>query len=246
MLNESRVEWPDHTGHCKKLYNCNHYRGCSHDCVYCYARKMSQRYRPSKWCEASPVRDAVLSVEKDLRTKEPGRVMFSSMTDPYQPIEASLGLSREILTRLFDSKFYTLIITKSDLVRRDFDLFAGRRNVELGMTITGLGDEATRYEPVAPPNSRRIEALREAHARGIKTFVSLEPWIPDVTKPLEIIPALAPFVDRWIVGTMNYCGASREVYAREAPLVKKLLEEIRPPGGVYIKKELKAYLPSSL
>jgi DNA repair photolyase len=244
MLNQSKVDWPDHGTGLSVLYNCNHYRGCAHGCTYCYARKMSAKwsYGPKRWTDAFPVEGAVGSLERDLRTKAPGRVMFCSMTDPYQPIEESTGLSRRLLARLVDSQFHTLVITKSDLVRRDFDLMSDRENVELGMTITGLGDETVPFEPGAPSNTRRVAVLEEAREAGVRTFVSLEPWIPGVTKPLQIIRKLAPFVDRWIVGTMNYCGVSREEYARESVLVKDLLDELGVP--YWLKKEIRAQLPS--
>ncbi len=117
--------------------------------------------------------------------------MFCSMCDPYQPIERKLGLARRVLEVLLASKFLILITTKSDLVTRDYDIIKGHDNVEVGFTITSLND-LPKWEPEAPGNKRRIEALKKAHDLGIKTFVSMEPTIPEETKPIEIMEALSP------------------------------------------------------
>jgi len=239
LINVSKVDWEDHSGRYPLLYNCNIYYGCQHNCRYCYSRKIY--YWKKNWREVEPVENAVELARKEIKRKKPGRIMFCSMTDPYQPIEADLGLTREVLKVLLDSRFLVLIMTKSDLVTRDYDIIQGHDNVEVGFTITSLNN-LPEWEPEASGNVRRIEALKKAHSLGIKTFVSLEPTIPDETRPLEIMKALGHLVDRWIIGTLNYMGANRDFYSREVP---KWTSYVNEKGlAVKWKKELKPYFAS--
>jgi len=85
-----------------------------------------------------------------------------------------------------------------------------------------------------------MEALQIAHEQGIKTFASIEPWIPDVTDPKSIIQNLREFVDRFIIGSMQYSGVPREFYAKRLP---DLISWLNAEGiNYYLKKELKACL----
>jgi len=237
LINISKVDWEDHSGRYPLLYNCNIYYGCQHNCRYCYSRRIY--YWKKNWREAEPVENAVELARKEIKRKKPGRIMFCSMTDPYQPMEADLGLAREVLNVLLDSRFLVLIMTKSDLVTRDYDIIRGHDNVEVGFTITSLKN-LPEWELEASGNVRRIEALKKAHSLGIKTFVSLEPTIPGETRPLEIMKALGHLVDRWIVGALNYMGVNRDFYCREVPKWASYVdeEELR----VKWKKELKPFL----
>jgi len=238
LIRPCRVDWEDHTGgEYPLLYNCNIYFGCQHDCSYCYSKKMMYWKRP--WREAEPVENAVELARKEVKRKKLGRIMFSSMCDPYMPLEKDLELARRVLEILLESKFLVLIMTKSDLVMRDYDIIQKHENVEVGFTITAL-KRIPHWEPEAPGNTRRIAALKKAHELGIKTFVSMEPTIPGVTQPIKIMEALRRCVDRWIIGSLNYCGVDFNFYRKEAP---KWAEYIEKEGlTVKWKRELKPYL----
>jgi len=165
--------------------------------------------------------------------------MFCSMTDPYQPIERRTRLSRRVLEVLLDSQHHVLVLTKSPLIVRDFDIISGRDNVEVGFTITALRDIPS-WEPNALGNTERIQALKKAHRQGLKTFLSVEPWIPHISDPIEIVKTLKSHVDRFIFGSMQYMGASRGFYAEELP---KLLAFLKENSVRYqIKNELKRCL----
>ena len=157
LIRRSGVEWTD--------YNANIYHGCAHNCKYCYARLMTKRFEPKPldWRDVKMVENAVELARRDIRALHPGRIMFCSMTDPYQPIEAETGLARKVLEVLLDSLFHVLILTKSPLVTRDYDLIRGHGNVEVGFTITSL-DDIPFWEPYAPGNTKRIEALKKDRA----------------------------------------------------------------------------------
>jgi len=233
LIRRSGVEWTD--------YNANIYRGCAHNCKYCYARLMTKRFEsePSDWQDVKTVENAVELARRDIRSLHPGRIMFCSMTDPYQPIEAETRLARKVLEVLLHTPFHVLILTKSPLVTRDYDLIRGHRNVEVGFTITSLEDIPF-WEPYAPGNTKRIEALKKAHSIGIKTFVSIEPWIPEITHPQSIIEKLKHSVNRFIIGSMQYCDVPRSFYVRNLPALISWLKENKI--DYYLKKELRSSL----
>ena len=237
LIRRSGVEWTD--------YNCNIYQGCAHNCKYCYARLMTKRFEPNPfdWRDVKTVENAVELARRDIRTLHPGRIMFCSMTDPYQPIEAETGLARKVLEVLLDSSFHILILTKSPLVTRDYNLIRGHRNVEVGFTITSLEDIPF-WEPYAPGNKKRIEALKKAHEIGLKTFASIEPWIPDITDPQSIIEKLRDRVDRFIIGSMQYAGVPRSFYAKQLPSLISWLDDNKV--NYFLKKELRSCLNRSL
>jgi len=233
LIRRSGVEWTD--------YNANIYHGCAHNCRYCYARLMTKRFEPNPldWRDVKMVENAVELARRDVRALPPGRIMFCSMTDPYQPIEAETRLARQVLEVLLNSPFNILILTKSPLVTRDYDLIRGHRNVEVGFTITSL-DDIPFWEPYAPGNTKRIEALKKARSLGIKTFASIEPWIPEITHPRSIIEKLKDSVDRFIIGSMQYCDVPRSFYAKGLPALISWLDENRI--NYYLKKELRSCL----
>jgi len=202
---------------------------------------MTRRFEPEPldWRDVKIVENAVKLARRDIKALHPGRIMFCSMTDPYQPIEAETGLARKVLEVLLDSPFHVLILTKSPLVTRDYDLIRGHGNVEVGFTITSL-DDIPFWEPYAPGNTKRIEALKKAHSMGIKTFVSIEPWIPGVTHPRSIIEKLRDIVDRFIIGSMQYCDVPRRFYADRLPPLIAWLDEKKI--NYHLKKELRSCL----
>lgn len=200
LINKSGVEWTD--------FNCNHYVGCIHNCNYpCYARLISKKKR-SEWARVSIVENAMELAVRDIKRVPCGStIMVSSMTDPYQKIEATEKLTRTLIPILAcrgDDAIKVILITKSDLVRRDFALIQEFPNVILCMTITSPENLYDTFEPLAPGNKLRIQCLKEAHKLGIYTIASIEPWIPGVTKPVHLIHKLAPFVNEFIIGSWNH------------------------------------------
>jgi len=118
---------------------------------------MTKRFEPNPldWRDVKTVENAVELARRDTRSLRPGRIMFCSMTDPYQPIEAETRLARKVLEVLLDSPFHVLILTKSPLVTRDYDLIRSHGNVEVGFTITSKEDI-----PFWEPHARQQEAYR--------------------------------------------------------------------------------------
>jgi len=126
---------------------------------------MTKRFepKPSDWRDVKMVENAVELARRDIMALRPGRIMFCSMTDPYQPIEADRMLARKVLEVLLNSPFHVFILTKSPLVTRDWDLIRSHRNIEVSFTIASL-DDIPFWEPYAPGNTKRIEALKKDRA----------------------------------------------------------------------------------
>lgn len=176
-------------------YSLNPYSGCSHACCYCYARFMC-RYRQGseKWGEFVDVKiNIVQALKRQIKKIKPGLVTISSVTDPYQPLEAKYQLTRQCLKILASHNFKIALLTKSALITRDIDILksfdTSNSYAMPGMTITCLDDEdAQNFEPGAPLISARFEALKKLNQAGIKTLIFLGPFIPGISdKNLEAL-----------------------------------------------------------
>ena len=131
-------------------------------------------------------------------------IMLSFISDPYQPEEMKLMLTRRTLEifREFDLSF--TVLTKAGMsAARDFDLFEGYSNARFGSTITTLNQNtANIWEPHAASISSRIAAIELAKLVNIPTWVSLEPVIVP-REALQVIKDLHDIVDYWKVGKIN-------------------------------------------
>lgn len=176
-------------------YALNPYVGCAHGCTYCYARAYVRDAEVAReWGSIVKIRVNLIDVLiKDVGRLKPGVVGLATITDPYQPIEASQHLSRESLKILLRAGFKVDLQTKSPLVLRDVDILKRWRDrVEVGLTITTLRDEvAAIIEPGAPPPSERAKALRELSASGITTWLFLGPIIPGVNDDYDSVRDIA-------------------------------------------------------
>lgn len=169
----------------------NPYRGCEHACIYCFARPTHA------WLGLSPgldfetrlfaKRDAAALLEKELRAKgyECRTLALGANTDPYQPVERGLGITRSVLEVLSAFGHPVGIVTKSALVLRDVDILSdmARRNlVRVCISVTTLDpDLARRMEPRAPTPPRRLDAIRRLTEAGVPTAVLASPMIPGLT-----------------------------------------------------------------
>lgn len=162
-------------------YSLNCYTGCEHGCLYCYARFM-RKYTGHKepWGEFVDVKiNAPLVLGKEIKRKPKGEVFISSVCDPYQPLEEKYQLTRKCLKILVKNGFPTTILTKSSLVKRDFDILKDYPQVELGLTITTMDEDLKeRIEPRSASSLERIEALKEGSKLGIRTYCFLGPFLP--------------------------------------------------------------------
>jgi DNA repair photolyase len=130
-------------------------------------------------------------------------VTFSS--DPYQPFEMQWGTTRRAIQILIRHGLRVMILTKGGMrAARDFDLLEAYERCRFGTSVVFTNQaDAAHWEPGAPPVADRIEAICQAHDRGIETWVCLEPVI-DPDQALELIRTLHPVVGHWEIGILNY------------------------------------------
>lgn len=162
-------------------HTMNIYRGCSHGCIYCDSR--SACYRNDDFDTVRAKADALRIIRDDLQRKvRPGIVGTGAMSDPYNPFEAELCLTRNALALLDAYQFGVAIATKSDLITRDIDILkeiSTHSPVLCKLTLTTVDDAlAAKLEPRAPSPTRRLEALRALSAAGLHTCVLLMPVLP--------------------------------------------------------------------
>lgn len=152
-------------------------------------------------------------LRKQLTRAERGTVMVSSVTDPYQPIEARYTVTRRCLEVLREYQFPVDILTKSPLVKRDMDIFTQFKDIEVGITIT-TDNEAIRniFEPNAPSIRARINALKALHEKGIRTYAFIGPVLP--MNPETVSEKIRPYVNRILIDRMNYTSKTQRIYSR--------------------------------
>jgi len=181
---------------------CNPYVGCEHGCLYCYAATMpGSQARNEPWGTYVDVRQYPNhNIPKNTGYKS---LMFSSMTDAYQPLEGTAQNTRKILESIYESHLSVSILTKSDLVLRDLDLFKQMQSVEIGFSLALSDQDAFIFEPQATLPSKRIEALKTLHAEGLKTFVFISPIIPGITDVFAILDAIDGYADYVMFDKLN-------------------------------------------
>lgn len=160
-------------------FTLNPYRGCSFACSYCYAAffvaEDELRENWGQWVEVK-----IRAIEALRHRNLDGRTIYmSSATDPYQPLEAKIELTREIVELLAGAGARLVVQTRSPLVARDIDLFSQFKHVKVNMSITSDDDEVRqRFEPACASIGRRIEAVARLKDAGIKTSVCISPMLP--------------------------------------------------------------------
>jgi DNA repair photolyase len=169
----------------------NPYRGCEHGCIYCYAR-------PSHaYLGLSPGLDfetkltykadaaALLRTELSRPSYRCAPIMLGANTDPYQPVERRLRVTRSILEVLLEARHPVSIVTKSAMVLRDLDLltqFAQQDLVQVMVSLTSMDAALKRVlEPRAASPSARLGAIRSLAEAGVPVGTLIAPVIPVIT-----------------------------------------------------------------
>lgn len=167
-------------------YSLNPYSGCRFACAYCYARAFAptaeKRNSWGEWAVAR--RNAAALVAKACRdgTLQSGDAVYmSSATDPYQPAEHRLRLTRSILEAILASGVQPRLTvqTRSPIAVRDIDLFGQFERVRVNFTITTDSERVRlRYEPSAPAIKERLRAARTFVEAGVPIGISISPMLP--------------------------------------------------------------------
>lgn len=221
----------------------NVYRGCAHGCIYCDSRSTCYQFKhPFEDIEVKE--NAPQLLENILRRKRK-RIMIGSgsMADPYQPCEKELMITRRCLELLDKYEFGATVITKSDLVLRDIDLFESinrKSKSVLQMSLTIADDDLSRkIEPNVVNSRRRYEVLKEFQKRGIPTVVWMTPILPFLTDTKENIETILNWcVDAGVRGIicfnmgMTLRDGDREYYYQHLDhLFPRLTETYRQKYG---------------
>jgi DNA repair photolyase len=166
----------------------NPYRGCEHGCIYCYARPSHAYLGLSPGLDFEtrifykPQAAALLKAELMKRGYSCKPLALGSNTDPYQPAERRLGITRAILEVLHDFGHPVTIVTKSALIQRDIDILgemARDRLAVVTVSVTTLDRNLARtMEPRAATPERRLETIAALAAAGVPTGVLAAPMIP--------------------------------------------------------------------
>lgn len=169
----------------------NPYRGCEHGCIYCYARPYHEYLGLSAGLDFETKifvkEDAPALLRRELMKKSwtPQLLSISGVTDPYQPIERRLKLTRRCLEVLAEFRNPLGIVTKNRLVTRDIDVLARLvpyHAARVHVAVTTLDAELAHVmEPRASTPAARLSAIKELHEAGIPVDVLVAPIIPGLT-----------------------------------------------------------------
>lgn len=181
-------------------HSMNIYRGCSHGCIYCDSR--SNCYQFTHDFEDIEVKQNAPELLEAALKKKRKRCMIGtgSMCDPYIPLEKELQLTRRCLEIIDHYNFGATLITKSDLVLRDFDILTHinqKTKAVVQMTLTTADDTlCKKIEPNVCPTSRRFEVLQACHEASIPTVVWFSPLLPFINDTKENIEGIVDFCAR--------------------------------------------------
>ncbi|MDQ6626183.1 MAG: PA0069 family radical SAM protein [Verrucomicrobiota bacterium] len=212
----------------------NPYRGCEHGCAYCFARPSHEYLGFSAGLDFETrimvKEDApeLLQAELSSAKWKPQVVALSGVTDPYQPVERRMRITRRCLEVLAKFRNPVSIITKNRLVTRDIDVLgelAEHRAVSVNISVTSLDAKLQRIlEPRTSPPQARLDAVAQLRAAGIPVGVMVAPIIPGIT-------------DHEVPAILEACGKAGAQFAgyvvlrlpwAVAPLFERWLDENFP------------------
>jgi DNA repair photolyase len=230
-------------------WSVNPYRGCQHACAYCYARPSHEYLDLGAGTDFDTKivvkRDAaaLLRAAFDKPSWQGELVMFSGVTDCYQPLERDLALTRGCLEVCLEYRNPVSVISKSVLVERDIDLFlALAEHARFGISVSlAFSDNATSraIEPWVPSPDRRFKLIETLARAGVPVGVMCAPIIPGVndSQMVAVLERAASAGARWAGWVLlRLPGAVKQVFEdriRAAmPLAAdKILHRIRETRG---------------
>jgi len=186
------------------------YTGCRLGCRYCFVPETLNISVEEFRTNNKPVKDALSKLKRDaelLKAKQDDReILLCFHSDPYQRfMEEDKNITGQAIEILIENDLQFTILTKSGLQgTTHFDLLRDYEKFSFGTTLifTDQGD-ANKWEPHAAKIDYRIEAIKKACNKEIKTWVSIEPVI-DPKQALKLIKKYHPIVDHWKIGKINY------------------------------------------
>ena len=211
----------------------NPYRGCEHGCIYCYARPYHEYLGMSAGLDFETKilvkENAPELLRRELSAKrwQPQVLAMSGVTDPYQPIERKLQITRRCLEVLAEFRNPVAIITKNYLVTRDIDLLselAKHQAAAVFLSVTTLDADLARIlEPRTTQPTRRLEAIQTLSRANIPVGVMIAPVIPGLTD--QELPSIISAVAK--AGAQFACFVPVRLPYAVAPLFEEWLTQQR-------------------
>ena len=165
-------------------FSLNPYSGCTFACSYCYAAFFTRnKDKMDNWGRWVEVKENATMLLRKFRKKSLNNktIYLSSVTDPYQPIEKELELTKEILQELinYHPEVRLVIQTRSPLITRDIDLLKQSKTIQVNMTVTTDSENVRKvFEPICPSNKKRLEAISDLQRNGINSCITMTPLLP--------------------------------------------------------------------
>ena len=191
-------------------YVINPYTGCNHNCIYCYARFMKRfTGHKEKWGKFIDIKINAPDLIPDKTNKyQNKKILLSSVTDPYLPLERKYKITRDILKNLIKLNPKLNIQTKSDLVLRDIDILKEFSEPEIGFTIIILKEKFKKeLEQNTVSIKNRIKALKKLKEHRFKTYIFVGPICPYITNWKEIIEETQDYTDFYMFENLNIRGS---------------------------------------
>jgi len=206
-------------------WSLNPYRGCTHACEYCYARK----YQRHLELDADDAFSSVILVKHNLPSvlrhelRRPAwareTVAVGTATDPYQPIEGHYRLTRRCLEELADADTPFSIVTKGPLVLRDQDVLVAasrRAGCQVLMSVPSVDEDVwSALEPGTAPPLQRLRAIQQLGEAGVDVGVLMMPLVPGVSTSRRSIERTLRAVVESGVPFIGSCVARFESGARD-------------------------------
>jgi DNA repair photolyase len=206
------------------------YIGCEHYCYYCYALNQAE----TDWRKEVLIhKDITSQLESELAGISPQTIYMGWQTDPYQPCEAEYRQTRQVLELMLEKGFSASILTKSDLVLRDSDILQKMDAANVSVSVA-FNDNRTRclFEANTVDTEKRIGALNQIKAAGVRTGALICPVIPYITDAIQLTDMLAPCTDVIWIYDLSIINRSDQNWLNMKKILKRefpdLLERIEP------------------
>lgn len=223
----------------------NPYRGCEHGCAYCYARPTHEYLGFSGGLDFETrilyKADAAALLRKALSEKswKPQTLVMSGVTDPYQPLERKMRITRSCLEVLAECRHPVGLISKNHLITRDVDILsemAAQNLCHATLSITSLNPKLTAVlEPRSSRPASRLKAVRELSDAGVPVNVNFAPVIPGLNDH-EMLPVLEAAKEN---GAVSAGFIVMRLPLVVAPIFEEWLEEFRPEAKDKILNRIK-------
>ena len=223
-------------------YQVDSYIGCEHYCYYCYVLPQAE----TDWSKEILIHKNISNqLSEEIVTISPQTIYMGFHTDPYQPCESECRQTNRVLKLFLEKGFSASILTKSDLVIRDIDILKEMNDAAVSVSVA-FNDNRTRrqFEANTVNTEKRIDALRQLKAAGVRTGALVCPVIPYITDAFQLVDMLAPHADIiWIYGLsindrfgQNWLNVHQILSHQFPDLVEKIEPVIFSKDHIYWKQ----------